>query len=1039
MSQFRLAAAALLALFPLAAFALENRLHETFDTQDLCDTGATTAWWDTEAGELKLPAFATDNVGQWDSPGTVYGVASQGPLVYLADGAAGLQIVDVSDPTSPALLGVADTPGSAWGVVVDGSVAYVADYTGFLQVVDVTDPAAPTVIASATADQPLMRVAVAGDRLFAAARSAGLLVYDVSDPASPTLLGQGDTPGTSFGVALAGDVAYVADGEWGLQVVDISDPTAPVVLGGMDSASVVYGADVAGDLVCLADLGLGLVTVDVSDPANPVQLGAVALPATGWNVHLDGGLAQVSCATGGVVVVDVSDPAAPEIIDTVDTPGSARDTAAWGRFLLTADYNLGLQVLRARVPRDVPAEAAQLTMTGTASGLAADGALVAVADGAAGLQLVDAARVDQPQLLATLGDGLDAVGVALDGDRACVLDSGQGLKLVDVTDPSSPVLLGACQSGSDPTDLLPAGDVVYVADAAAGLVSVDIADPTSPSVVGSVATAGTARALDSVGDLACVAVGAAGLAVVSIRDPALPVVLATLALPGDCRDVQLDGDRALVAAGAGGLHLVDLSDPAAPALITSLSLPGEALQLASSGGMLMVAGGTGGLHLVDVADPGAPQLLGSFTLPGDTCRQVVLQGDHALTTFDAAGLVITEVFTRTFQTDLDMARSEALSDPDHDVLRARLTTAQADSFRWDVTALEGDTSYVEIRPDSTWQRLEAGRHLTWQAHLVAAEAGPGPVCQELTLEWLYDTAVIDSVEDAPDDQGGAVNVHFTRSGLDFGDEEDTPVTSYSVWRLLAPGAAGLPTDPPPGQWEQVATVAATQADHYTASVTTAQDSLVSVYRVFTFTSEPTVWFYSPADSAASYDDLAPAQPTGLDLQTPELLVWDEPVDDDFDHFTVYGAAVPELDGAVNLGEPQEPQLAVTPDAHDYYLVTATDLVGNESEPAVLAVNPDAVDDGPPGRTWLQPTAPNPFNPRTTMAFTVPAQGPVRLQIMDLAGRLVATLVDRPLPAGRHEAVWDGRDASGRAMPSGVYLSRLEAGGQVARGRMTLVR
>jgi flagellar hook assembly protein FlgD len=72
-------------------------------------------------------------------------------------------------------------------------------------------------------------------------------------------------------------------------------------------------------------------------------------------------------------------------------------------------------------------------------------------------------------------------------------------------------------------------------------------------------------------------------------------------------------------------------------------------------------------------------------------------------------------------------------------------------------------------------------------------------------------------------------------------------------------------------------------------------------------------------------------------------------------------------------------------------------------------------------------------------FELQAAGPVRLGVFDLRGRLVATLVDEIVAAGRHEVTWNGRDDSGRELPSGVYLSRLEAGGQVVHGRMTLVR
>jgi hypothetical protein len=106
------------------------------------------------------------------------------------------------------------------------------------------------------------------------------------------------------------------------------------------------------------------------------------------------------------------------------------------------------------------------------------------------------------------------------------------------------------------------------------------------------------------------------------------------------------------------------------------------------------------------------------------------------------------------------------------------------------------------------------------------------------------------------------------------------------------------------------------------------------------------------------------------------------------------------------------------------------------ERAVLGVDPD-VPGAPP---VLLGAAPNPFNPRTGIAFELPRPAVVSLRIHDLAGRLVRTLAaGESLPAGRHERAWDGRDARGHGLSSGVYLIELRAGGATVSRRMTLVR
>jgi PKD repeat protein len=78
--------------------------------------------------------------------------------------------------------------------------------------------------------------------------------------------------------------------------------------------------------------------------------------------------------------------------------------------------------------------------------------------------------------------------------------------------------------------------------------------------------------------------------------------------------------------------------------------------------------------------------------------------------------------------------------------------------------------------------------------------------------------------------------------------------------------------------------------------------------------------------------------------------------------------------------------------------------------------------------------PNPFNPMTVIAFALPVDSRVRLQVFDLRGRLVATLADGQLAAGHHEVTWDARQA-----PSGMYVYRLDAGAFSETRKMSLLK
>lgn len=84
-------------------------------------------------------------------------------------------------------------------------------------------------------------------------------------------------------------------------------------------------------------------------------------------------------------------------------------------------------------------------------------------------------------------------------------------------------------------------------------------------------------------------------------------------------------------------------------------------------------------------------------------------------------------------------------------------------------------------------------------------------------------------------------------------------------------------------------------------------------------------------------------------------------------------------------------------------------------------------------------SPNPFNPRTTIHFALPVSGRTELVVFDLAGRRIKTLVSGYVEAGQHEAQWDGCDAQGRRVASGVYLYQLRADERAETKRLVLVK
>lgn len=89
---------------------------------------------------------------------------------------------------------------------------------------------------------------------------------------------------------------------------------------------------------------------------------------------------------------------------------------------------------------------------------------------------------------------------------------------------------------------------------------------------------------------------------------------------------------------------------------------------------------------------------------------------------------------------------------------------------------------------------------------------------------------------------------------------------------------------------------------------------------------------------------------------------------------------------------------------------------------------------------LEQNYPNPFNPQTTIAFSLKERARVRVDVFNVAGQLVKTLLDETRPAGSHQDVrWDGRDAGNRPAASGVYFYRLSAGDFLETRKMVLLK
>ncbi|HUX12701.1 MAG TPA: hypothetical protein VMW87_06710, partial [Spirochaetia bacterium] len=218
-----------------------------------------------ESGKGSAPA---ELLGSFNTNGTVRSVAAGSPdgRVYVADAKVGMIVLDMSDPKQTRQLGSYPST-DARQVAVDGNYVFLADYVEGLLVLDVSDPAHPKRVAGIAGLRARV-VALyhgANRRTYACVVGLnGISLVNVSDPTHPELSGVYATD-SAENLKVAGSYAYVAEGYRGLTVLDLSNPER---IRKVSTSDLQYAGavDVSGDFAFVTDPeGLNVVQILIPD------------------------------------------------------------------------------------------------------------------------------------------------------------------------------------------------------------------------------------------------------------------------------------------------------------------------------------------------------------------------------------------------------------------------------------------------------------------------------------------------------------------------------------------------------------------------------------------------------------------------------------------------------------------------------------------------------------------------------------------------------------------------------------------------------
>jgi hypothetical protein len=314
-----------------------------------------------------LPTGAVGTFAAGDNPTAV---AVQGNYAYLTNYCGiycygPLDVIDVSNPAQPTLVGSTPSSWGTAGIAVQGSFAYTTGYyanPNYLRVMDISQPTTPFTAAAFTLTgvHP-QAVAVQGSYAYMIDYgSSKLQVIDVSNPAasafsacentSPNslpLLGSVSTDTGPSSVAVQGQDAYVVNAVSGsLQVIDVSNPASPAVIGsaslgsGGTSGTSYSGVALQGSYAYVADYNTNtLQVIDVSNPASPSLVASVPAGANPDAVYVAGHYAFVTNKSDSTLqVFDIAAPASPASLGTVPTGASPDSVFVSGQYAYVSNY-----------------------------------------------------------------------------------------------------------------------------------------------------------------------------------------------------------------------------------------------------------------------------------------------------------------------------------------------------------------------------------------------------------------------------------------------------------------------------------------------------------------------------------------------------------------------------------------------------------------------------------------------------------------------------------------------------------------------------
>ncbi len=512
-------------------------------------------------------------LSDYNSGGRIVSLDINGDFVYTAKYDGLLEIINISDPEQPQLVGSIQLPDVSGRIIVADTMAFILGQTD-IHMVNIANPSTP--VYAGSIDFGRASDIIILNNLAYIAGYYDFQILDISDILFPQLLGS--VYGKLDGICLKDTLIYGVHSSSpnNLRIINIAEPQNPVIISNNFELPIGSSADIAfsGFHVYIVN-SRHFWSINVDDPANPVMTDTLIVEDHTNNIYIQDNKAIINHGRSGIKIIDISDPSSLTALGYYDTPGFSVQVVASDNIAYVADSYSGLQIIDI-TDNDIPYLVSSFQTISWARGMDVHDDFLYLADGYAGLDVVDISNVFDPILTGTYFNGIGSSdNVSILNNNLCFSRDYMKSELlfIDITIPCNPILLHQVDLTTtfptEPTAIFQTDSHVFVGDENT-LRIYDVADFSNPVMIATYTTPAPITDVIVANNKAYISIRKNGIEIINLENINSPQFLSSYNTPGDAEKITLQSDILIVADGESGFQILDVSNPASPFLLESI-------------------------------------------------------------------------------------------------------------------------------------------------------------------------------------------------------------------------------------------------------------------------------------------------------------------------------------------------------------------------------------------------------------------------------------------------------------------------------------